>query len=119
MVQDRIALVCFKATGGHEWRLCSPLEVGASHIFWSGSYGAEIPPIDDFGPAFVFEAEFGGEQMLASAFDRLHLVRPKKCGSHPAAKARVSSFSLNRSHALALRLGSAFRGLQLLPDQES
>ena len=53
---------------------------GASHIFWSGSYGAEIPPIDDFGPAFVFEAEFGGEQMLASAFDRLHPVRPKNVG---------------------------------------
>ena len=33
MVQDRIALVCFKATGGHEWRLCSPLEVGHPIFF--------------------------------------------------------------------------------------
>ena len=41
MVQDRIALVCFEATGGREWRLCSPLEVGGggdmtSSVFFGG-----------------------------------------------------------------------------------
>ena len=35
---------------------------GASHIFWLGGYGAEIPPIDDFGSSAAFEAAFDGEQ---------------------------------------------------------
>ena len=35
---------------------------GSSHIFWSGSYGAAIPPFDGCGLNVVFEAAFDGEQ---------------------------------------------------------
>ena len=41
---------------------------GASQVFWSGSRGAAIPPIDDFGPAVVFEAAFDGEQGVGARF---------------------------------------------------
>ena len=41
---------------------------GASHIFWLGGCGAEIPPIDDFGSAVVFEAAFDGKQGIGIGF---------------------------------------------------
>ena len=43
-------------------------ELGCIPIFWSGSCGAAIPPIDDFGPAVVFEAAFDGEQGVGARF---------------------------------------------------
>ena len=58
----------------------SGLEMGAPHLFWSGSY-AMRSYIEKVGPMIVFEAAFNGEHGVGSAFDQRRLSPyPRKMG---------------------------------------
>ena len=51
---------------------------GASNIRWFGGYGEEIPRIDDFGSAVVFEAAFNSGQSVGIGFQPAASCRTKK-----------------------------------------
>ena len=56
---------------------------GCIPFLWLGSYGAAIPPIDDFGPTVNFEEAFDGEQGIGFDFRPAASRLTEKYGMHP------------------------------------
>ena len=62
-----IAIPSFRQSDGIQLHSIGRTGLGASHIFGHAATRG-IPPIDDFGPAVVFEAAFDGEQGVGGRF---------------------------------------------------